>query len=1191
MKIYLLVPKKIWLQMKITTLFLILASFCLPANNSYSQNKKVSLDMQNSSITDIFREIENRTDYRFFYNKNHIDTEKRVSVNINEKEVSTILDKLLSSENVSYTMVNNYIVITPKESEKDSSGIDQDNRKTVIGSVTDWQGEPVIGANIIEKGTTNGTVTDMDGNFTLRVEDNSILYISYLGYLPQDVDTKGRTSFDIILQEDTKALDELIVIGYGSIKKSSLTSAVSKMDSRGIENRPLARAESALQGQLAGVTVRTTTGEPGADMQIRVRGAASVNASSDPLYVVDGIPMTTIAWLNPADIEAIEVLKDAAASAIYGSRGSNGVVIVSTKKGKSGKARVSVNVSYGVQSMEKRLDIMTAEEWMGFNVKAIDARYLRDAANRGITNAQISDDPETRLKNAGVWSSTANLNDRSTWPNNYYQYLNDPRWFKYLDPQIAAVHDYDVAAINTNDQLSLLDWQDEFYREALVRDVTLNVTGGTENTTYLFSGGVFTQDGIATGTTYNRYTARTNIESKINKYITTGILLSPTYIQRDNAGRANGKDSQAHLVISATPVSEPDVGYRTNVEPNPQYRWAGSGASPIVFMENIRHDDIFRMLGNAFVRVTPLDGLRIELSGSANYYDLDGQTYQFSRTGNTWAQGEGANSSGSHNTDRSWTTLLQGLVNYDKTFGKHTIGLMSGSSQEQIGVGYTTNQTYNKPFPNDAITGSFDGSKVTAGTNTVIQRTANKLVSFFGRAQYNFDELYLISASLRYDGGSVFGSNNKWGLFPSASAGWNIANESFFKSLDLHWINALKLRASYGATGNNAISNTAAYPTLASVNYAGFAGYNASSLGNSDLGWEKAHSTDLAIDLGLFNNRVQLSFDWYTKRTNDLLYQVPSLGASGFTTVWDNLGDIKNDGFEVELNTQNTVGELKWSTAFNLSYNRNEVLSLGVDDTPIYSGFDGNNPSNILTVGHPVNSFYMYEAIGVWKTQQEINEYASKMGVDKVTFETNEIKPGDLRYRDVNRDGTFDKNNDRVFLGSPTPKFTYGMTNNFTWKNFDLSVLITAQTGGKIFGVLGRAIDRPSMNPASNMMDVWLNSWWSEDEQGDGHTPYILSTTTGGNVDSRWLQSSDYLRIKNLTFGYKLPVSPKWISGLRTYVSIENLWKWDNYYNGYSTEAANSGQSGAPGGGGALGLDYASYPIARVFTFGFNIDF
>lgn len=1047
--------------------------------------------------------------------------------------------------------------------------------KNRSGVIIDNYNEPVIGASVVVEGTTNGSITDLDGNFTLsNVADNATLLISYIGYASQKISVNGQTNFRITLAEDETQLEEVVVIGYGSVKRSSLTSAVSKMDAKGIENRPLARAETALQGQLAGVTVRTTTGEPGADMQIRVRGAASVNASSDPLYVVDGVPITTLSGINPADIESIEVLKDAASSAIYGSRGSNGVVIVSTKKGKSGKPQISFNASYGIQSLEKKMDLLSSVEWMEFRTKWNDASYLAAAKTKGV-EASIMDSNDQRLSKLGLTAAN-------------YNYILDDRWFNYMSDEMRATHTYNP----NSGGLSLLDWQDDFYREAAIQEYNLSVSGGSENTKYMFSGGYLDQDGIATGTSYERAAFRANIESKINKYVSAGISIAPTYIKRDGSGRANGKDSRSHLVLASAPVSEPGVGYMTNVEPNDRYNWAGSQSSPTYYMKkNVRGDEIVRLIGNAFVRVEPLAGLRVELSASANYYDLDGSTYTFSSTGGTWTQGEGANSSGGHNTERTWSTLIQALVNYDRTFGKHTVGIMAGTSSEETNIGFKTDQTFNKPFPNDAIIYSFDGTKVAVGTDKVTQSTPNKLASVFGRLSYNYDERYMISGSLRYDGGSIFGANNKWGVFPAISGGWLVSNEQFFKDLNFSWINTLKLRASYGVTGNNSISNTAAYPSLTAVTYGGSAGYNANSLGNPDLGWEKTHSTDVAVDFGFLKNRIQVSFDWYTKTTKDLLYQVPSLGASGFTTVWDNLGNIHNKGFEIELNTANLNKQFKWNTSLNVSYNKNEVKSLGTEDTPIYSGFDSNNQSNVLMVGKPINTFYMYDAIGVWKTQKEIDDYSAAHGGTPVTFEGKTIQPGDIRYRDVNNDGIFDKENDRDYLGSPTPKLVYGMTNSFAYKNFDLSILITAQTGGKIFGVIGRAIDRPSMGASSNIMGHWRDAWWSEDEQGNGDVPYILSTTTGTTLDSRWLYSSDYLRIKNLTFGYKLPVSQKFISYARIYLSIENLVKWDNYYGGYSPESANTAADTSPGGQSALGLDYSGYPLPRIFTLGVNLTF
>lgn len=1053
-------------------------------------------------------------------------------------------------------------------------------QKTITGTVVDTSGEPVIGASVLS-GKGSGTVTDVNGKFTMKVDENATIKVSSIGYVTQNIPVAGKTEFNITLKEDDTTLDDVVVIGYGSVKKRNLTAAVAKMDDKGIKDRPLARAEQALQGQLAGVTVRTENAEPGADQKIRVRGAASVNASSDPLYVVDGVPMTTISSLNPADIQSIEVLKDAASAAIYGSRGSNGVVIVTTKRGKSGNPTVTFDGSFGWQTPEKKLDIMTATEWMEFKMRWNDQNYLNQMATKGITGASIKDDNETRMKNMGGSMSAPN-----------YQIVNDDRWFQYLSSDIQAAHTYNANA----GTLDLLDWQDYAFRKGLIQNYNINVTGGTDNLSYLISGGYMKQEGLVKGTDYQRFSLRANVESKINKYLTVGLNLAPTYIVSNGSGTANGKDSKIHHILTAVPVSDAGVGYQINAQPNTRYNWAGSVSAPVYALEtNINKSKRVRVLTNAFLRITPIEDLKIEFSGAANYYDVDGQTYNFTSASANWAQGEGMQSSGGHSTSRVWSTLLQGLVNYDKEFGKHGIALMAGASREESNIGFSTSQTYKAPFANDAITGSFNGSQVTPNANTVTEQTPNKLISAFGRVQYNYDERYMLSGSLRWDGGSVFGGDNKWGVFPAASAGWMVSSEPFWKNLNINWLNTLKLRASYGVTGNNNISNTAAYATLTAVTYAGSAGYNANSLGNGDLGWEKTHSTDIAIDLGLINNRIQLSLDWYTKTTKDLLYQVPVAGASGFTSIWGNLGEIKNKGIDIEITTHNMTGKFKWDTSFNASYNKSEVISLGTDDTPIYSGWNGvgnnANASNVLMVGQAVNAFYMYEAIGVWESQAQLDAYAAECGVANVTFTGKVNKPGDIRYRDVNHDGNIDLDNDRVFLGQPAPKWTFGMTNSFEWNNFDASILLTAQTGGKIFGCFGRAIDRPSMGATSNVMDVWTNAWWSETEIGDGQTPYIFSSTTGGQVDSRWLESSDYLCLKNLTIGYTLPWKTKVLQRARIYFSGENLLRFDSYYHGFSPEVANAGGSSIPGGSNATGIDYGGYPSARSFTFGVNVTF
>lgn len=525
--------------------------------------------------------------------------------------------------------------------------------RTISGKIVDANGEPVIGASAIVKGTSNGSITDLDGKFSIKdVPENGTITVSYIGYKSQTISVKGKNTISIVLQEDNTSLDDVVVIGYGSVKKSTLTAAVSKMDAKGIENRTLARAETALQGQLAGVQVRTTNGEPGADMQIRVRGAASVNATSDPLYVVDGVPMDNLSGINPADIQSIEVLKDAASAAIYGSRGSNGVVMVTTKKGKSGKPQISFNAQYGIQQMEKKLDILSATEWMEFRLKYNDAYYLSQAKTKGVTNASIKDSNEVRLKNLNLAA-----------PN--YKVVLDERWFQYLSQDIRDAHTYTA----TDEPLSLLDWQDEFYRNAVIQDYNINVAGGSDRTSYMFSGGYMNQEGIARGTGYERFSLRTKIESKINNYITVGLNLAPTYIVQNGSGMANGKDSQAHQVLVFAPVSGPGIGYMTNANGNEKYLWGSlNQSSPTYYMDvNTNQSRIMKLATNGFLRVSPIKNLSVELTGAAQYYDKDANAYYTTSASKNWTLGEGAKSSGRHQTARYLETLLQAVANYNFT--------------------------------------------------------------------------------------------------------------------------------------------------------------------------------------------------------------------------------------------------------------------------------------------------------------------------------------------------------------------------------------------------------------------------------------------------------------------------------------------------------------------------------------------
>lgn len=1035
--------------------------------------------------------------------------------------------------------------------------------QTTKGKVTDVNGLPVIGASVIEVGnTSNGVVTDIDGNFELKVASGKQLEVSCIGYVSQVV--LATAEINIVLEEDSMLLDETVVIGYGSVKKSSLTSAVASMDNSSIEDRPMARAEQALQGQLAGVQVSITNAEPGADPQIRVRGTASISASSNPLYVIDGIPQSSMSGINPNDIQNIEVLKDAASSAIYGSRGSNGVIIVTTKQGKKGAPKVSFNATYGIATLEKKIDVLSSVEWMEHWIKSADQNYLAlyPAGN-------ISDDNATRLKNVGQ--------NAPAFSGVNAVYMDD-RWFNYVSEDLRKTHTYQ----KTDEELSLLDWQDYMYAPAETQNYNVSVSGATETTKYMYSLGYMDQDGLFPASNYKRINVRTNLQTKLNDQLTFGLNLAPSYVINTGSGRGNGKDSQAHRVLSSAPVSGPGVGHNVAYEPNIKYDWAGTSAYPKQYSQLIA--PVNRRLGlqaSTFLRYTPIKDLSIEGTASVNYSHSD--THNFTNNtiinSNWLTKPAGEASTAGHQTSWGISTLLQVVANYDKTFGKHNVSAMLGASQEIGGIGFSTDQQY-KNLANDTITGTFAGSNTTTtptvSRSNVTESTQDRLASFFGRLSYNYDSRYMLSASLRYDGYSRFGAKNKWGLFPSVSGGWNIANEEFFKDMSLSWWNTFKFRASYGQTGNNGVGSTAAYSTLSSTNFADELAYVAGSFGNNALGWEKTHSTDIAMDFGFFDNRIQASIDWYTKTTTDLLYSVPVPSVFGTSTTTDNLGSVYNAGLELELNTHNTTGEFKWDTSFNVSYNQNKVLQLGDTNTPVQSNAEG--VWQWLIVGRPMYEIHVLECEGVWMSQKEIDDYIKATG-NTPKYQGAPVKPGDLKHKDLTGEGNI-TDDDRVNFGSPTPDVTFGMTNRFSWKNWDASILFTAQTGGVIIGSIGRAIDRAGMGPQTNAMGWWRDAWWSEEDPGNGWVPNQRSSVKP-DVDSRFLYSSDYFRIKNLTIGYNIPFK-SFVQSARVYLSCENLFILDSYYHGYSPETSNRGKGG---------VDYGAYPSARTFTMGVNINF
>ncbi|MBQ8457320.1 MAG: TonB-dependent receptor [Prevotella sp.] len=1014
--------------------------------------------------------------------------------------------------------------------------------KKVTGTVIDQTGEPLIGATVKIVGSqAGGTVTDLDGNFVMNVpKDSKQLQISYVGYKNSIVNiTNG--NIKVTMREDSNVMEELVVVGYGSVKKGDVTNAVAQIKGDDLEDRPVSNMASALQGELAGVEVRSTSGAPGSSVQINVRGATSINedGSSNPLIVVDGVPMDEafdMGNLNPKDIESIEVLKDASSSAIYGSRGANGVVIITSKKGSDdGKININFKADFSLSAPERYVDVMTPQEWIAWRTKANDINYVNYYGNQGATAA---DDYMTRIK---YTTSTG--------------YVNDPRWTM---PNYGG--------------LALIDWQKEMFQTSFAQNYNLSVSSGTKTSNYRLSLGYLTQDGIVIKTGYKRLNLKLSAQTTVFDKLTIGVDIAPQ-LAITKGGNVDGKDNAAMSALTMVPVAEPAAGTTTGAQPYSRYIYAGATASPVAVMERSSYrDEMVRINASGFLRYQFTKDLKGELLGSWAYINRERRRFTPGSLNRYWdSYPEGYYTTGRWDGSRSHKYMGQLLFTYTKKIKQHRINAVAGFSIEHTrdATQWTMNATQ---FPNDAIQG-FDmtTSQLTSASTTI--NTEDKLISYFARGEYSYDDRYLLTASLRRDGSSRFGKNNHWGTFPAVSMAWRLSNEHFWNE---DWaLNQAKLRVSYGVNGSNAIPLNSAFGMLVASNYsqdgALLTGYIPGSRDNEDLGWQKTDSWNFGVDMSFFDNRISLAVDYYVKNIRDMLYRITLPATMGYTSGYTNVGNIRNQGLELELKTENLTGKLRWTTKLSIGYNKNKVISLGANST-IYTGYD--NSTQVIEVGRPAGEYYLYDAVGVYQTAADLEKYPTQVG----------SVVGSVRYRDANGDGQITEA-DRVYMGHPQPSLTYGLTNTFKYKNWDLSFLITAQTGGKIFSALGRAIDRQGMQTSVNALSKWQNMWFSESDPGNGVIPGAAVTGISEEYDNRWLYSSDFIKLKNITLGYRFKLKKGGIvKQLRLNASIENVFMIDSYDGGYSPESNNSSSR-------ISSYDYGAYPQARTFNLGVNLQF
>lgn len=978
----------------------------------------------------------------------------------------------------------------------------------VIDSKTN---ETLIGATVTIKGITNSTATNVQGEFDLLTAQKYpyTIVVSSVGYKTKEVVVDG-SPVTILLDFDPKQLSDVVVVGYGTQKRADVTGAVSSVSKSNLQ-QPVSSFDQALKGSAPGVQVTQTSGEPGGGVSIRIRGGSSIQGGNEPLYVIDGFPVynstvtagtlsgtptNPLSSINPADIESVDILKDASATAIYGSRGANGVVIVTTKKGKADKNQVSYEASYGVQTLRKKVDVLNAHDF------AI-------------------------LRNDALYDATP--------AKGQFQYLSQAQ-IDQLGPGT--------------------DWQAAAFRNAGSQNHQLTVSGGTQKIRYLLSGNYFDQDGIIKNTDYKRLGFRANVDA--NPFERLKVSASLTASKSDADVAPSGIINSLLIMPPTATIYDPNGGYTLR---NP---FENIFANPIAtIQEQINKSTTNKLLGTTFAEYTIIPGLTVKVLLGTDVNNILEKSYIPS----TIYEGSLTNGSAGRGSFNSYSWLNENTATYVHAIGKHSFNVLAGFTQQSYSNESFTASSQN--FIVDDLTYNGLGSGSTLITPTSGATTWN-LNSYLARVNYNYDDRYYLTASVRADGSSRFGKGNKWGSFPSAAASWNISNESFFKPL-AQTVSDLKLRASFGTTGNQEIGEYQSLATLGTYTYIiggkVITGFAPNRVANDDLSWETTYSYNGGIDIGFFNNRIVLNLDAYYKKTKNLLLNVEVPWTTGYTSSLQNYGSVANKGLEIGLATQNLTGELKWNSAFNISFNRNKVLTIGNGATSYISG------NYIIRVGQPLGSFYGSKTAGILQAGEEATKGA---------LTGNAVpKAGDRLYKDFSGDGIFTTALDKDIIGNAQPDFIAGLNNNFSWKGFDLSVFLQGSYGNQILNTNRQNLEL--FTGQQNASALALQRW----------TPTNPSTTVPrAKLDpapvfsDEFIEDGSFLRVKNVTFGYTLPqsiASSLKVSSINIYVSAQNLITWTKY-TGFDPEIT-SGSNVSPG------TDAGIYPVAKSFNVGLRVGF
>lgn len=1193
MKFYLLSSNVWWKIMRITfsqlliTLILSGISFAKDLKAQEVLNRTVNIAVNNTTLENTLKKLEKDANIKFVYSKNIVKTDQKITFTATSQSLKDVLDKLLLDNGIAYQIINNRIVLNVSAESLEIKKIEAQKRAeqqtainifTVKGKVTDNTGLSLPGVSVKLKGAQTATATDINGNYTLNIPDgNGTLVFSFIGYNTVEIPVSGHTVINVSLTENSKELNEVVVIGYGTQKRSSVTGALSKMSGENLDQRPITRVDQALVGQLAGVTVKQTTGVPGKAFSIQVRGSGSISAGNEPLYVIDGFPLTNnssnvangsfstgnpLDNINPSDIESIEVLKDAAAAAIYGSRASNGVVLITTKRGKTGKPKIDFNNSIGYNQASKHLNMLNGDEWIARATEIINATYVAKAGAFGATADDDATTRRTKLTLAGVPLSGSQINAT---------YMLDPRW-----------------AIPGHPGLEYEDWQKVIERTGIMQNSEISASGATDIVNYFVSGAYQNQDGFVTGLGYKQYSARANVAVNLSKKLKFGANLAPTYSITQDPG-VEGKDAIFHQALSMSPVQEDTVGLYPNIGKNAQYTWSNTTNGLLGKLQNnIGTTKRYRTLATIYGEYEIIKGLTFRSSLNLDNTNSSTNTYvPYITTGSLLSRTfTGANNllsatSGSYSSYARQTFVNENTLTYNTIFNKdHNLSVLLGQSYNYDHLDQSSLRS-SGGYTNASIQ-TLNAAAAVTGNTTAAQ---NVLESYFARVQYGYKDKYLLSASLREDGSSRFGSSTQYGVFPSVSLAWRVTQENFMKAMPT--ISDLKVRASYGVNGNNNIGDYSSISTLGSYGYV-FGSTQAATIGqapnvlaNPNLKWEKSQTYDGGIDFGVLNNRITGSIDYYNKLSTDLLLNVPVLETTGFQSSLSNVGSVRNIGEEFEITTRNMVGKFTWNTNINVSHNSNKVIALasGQSQTIIPNGF--NVTDQILRVGQPLNSIYVLKYNG-FLTAADIANHVAMYGTES---------PGDPKFEDANGDGVITEA-DKQIVGHPNPDFTFGITNTFHYKNFDLSILVQGQTGGSLYSELGRALARPGQGFTDNTPETFVNRWYSETNTGAGRFGKAYSTYNSPITATQdAVYSTDYIRVRDITLGYNLKnvIKTPIIQGARVYLTLENFFGADKYSGGLNPDAANtsiSSNSNYPEAG-----DYGGLPLAKSLIFGVNFTF